>query len=178
MAGLLVGAGLLFACGPASKPTPLNSGVNQDKIVSDLTSAEAEQLCRSGAATITSRMSNDELCRLSAATTAILLSDTYDVLTVCEEVMLDCTGGDFGEDLDDDCGSVEAPACYVRVSEVETCYSDSVSAMKKGVASVGSCGELVVLVDDLGAEGALSVVMGAEPTSCKRLPTECQTVGL
>lgn len=178
MAGLLLGAGLLGACGPAAKPTPLNSGVNQDKIVSDLTPSEAEQLCRSGAATITSRMSDEELCRLSAATTAILYYGIYDVSTVCEDVLVSCRDSDFSEDLDDSCGSAAIPDCYVRVSEVEACYSDSVSSMKKGVASVRSCGELAVLVDDLGPEGALSVLMGDEPTSCRRLPAECQTVGL
>jgi hypothetical protein len=174
--------GLLAGCGgddDDSSSTRVDTGIAEDKALSDVTADEYRTACESMGEQMSAVINPDALLDFYCTVTSAALTDSE---AECNDEKANCLeeSGDLLDgagELDFDCDSVsEFEGCDVTVGQLESCLSDTL-AVFSGVLHQYSCEDAGTLseddISDIGASFDRE-----PPASCQPLVDQCEGAGV
>lgn len=140
---------LMVGCGGGGGG--INSGVDESKPASEVTDAEAEDICQATSDYAASKIDSQEFaCRGQALVVGILAAADGDeaMQAACSDAYDACLEAEPEEPEEDDCTGVTASVAdcddSVTVGDVQTCLSDNVDAAVDAADQIPSCSELTL----------------------------------
>lgn len=148
---LWCGVALALSVGVVACGRPIDSGIDDNKPASELTEAEATQLCReveSAFADVVSPNERKELtCRfrgLATAAVRVALQESEAIVRqACRETYQTCL--EETEPPEDspivqvDCEAAMVPQCSVTVGQIENCGNDVIDELNDFISKVPTC---------------------------------------
>lgn len=169
----LLGAAGLSACSTEPE-TPLGSGVDPEKPLSETTDNEHVDVCDAANEYSLERTTKDENCLYQAYGWLRRQDDrqawsTEELRAECRGQLDLCISAESGQFVQNACWATAD--CTVRVGEFEECLIALSDSFDEGVAELASCGDLT---HELLAEAEpLFLGPAFETEACAALPEEC-----
>lgn len=162
----------LASCGDEAETTTLDTGIPGDRTLNDLSESEAQDLCQAAesAAADFSAEAQEGLCALTGALAgAFGAIGGGDPVPLCEQTRQECNNQP-PQPIEGTCDVSTVPeTCDVTVAELETCYDESLAAIRAVFDEVAnaSCSELL-------DENAAPISGEIEtPASCANIESRC-----
>jgi hypothetical protein len=179
---MLFAAGMValsaVACGGSSEDgggkggngsTTVNTSIPEGTKGSDLTQAQADELCDATAAAAKSAFSGPALQKAACGYAAFTQATFLQMPDKCQEFYDECLKAPQESDPTEDFGECTKPSgeCTATVGEMEACVSDTFAQLKASLAAFPGC-------DDVGKDvGEPSIGNEAMPASCKVIEEKC-----
>jgi hypothetical protein len=139
---LLILACTLVACGGSDSGGPVDSGLPAERKGSELSDAEAEQLCEASARHLASQLDNDDIHHFNCVFQAITAASISGMVETCEGIYDMCIQMPYTpDDSGGACMLGDLTMCQATVGDMEACFTERNNATATAFKAA-SCNDL------------------------------------